>query len=235
VPPIEPARTRWRLRQPPEDAADSSDADADADAEDLVSIGADLEPGTILRAYRLGLFPMGLGELGKAPIGWWSPVARGVLLPGGLRVSRSLRQSGRRYSTTVDRAFAEVVAGCADPNRDGRWITPEIVAAYTHLHELGWAHSIEVWDAEGRLVGGLYGLGIGGLFAGESMFHTARDASKVALMALAERCFADGDPRRLVDVQWATTHLRTLGVVEIARADYRRRLAAALDLTSVWG
>jgi leucyl/phenylalanyl-tRNA--protein transferase len=178
---------------------------------------------------------MGLGALGAGPIGWWSPVARGVLLPGGLRVTRSLRRSSRRYSATFDTAFGAVLEGCADPAREGRWITPEIAAAYTRLHELGWAHSVEVWDADGHLAGGLYGLAIGGLFAGESMFHRSRDASKVALRALADRCFADGDPRRLVDVQWATTHLRTLGVIEISRQEYRARLATALRLASAWG
>ncbi|MEO7070127.1 MAG: leucyl/phenylalanyl-tRNA--protein transferase, partial [Nostocoides sp.] len=120
---------------------------------------------------------MGLGEGGAPPIGWWSPAVRGVLLPGSLHPTRSLRQSARRYSTTLDQDFGAVVAGCADPTRDGRWITPDIAAAYARLHGLGWAHSVEVWDRDGALVGGLYGLAIGGLFAGESMFHTARDAS----------------------------------------------------------
>jgi leucyl/phenylalanyl-tRNA--protein transferase len=233
VPPIEPEPTRWLLYPAP-DGGDDPDAE-ESDPDDLVSIGADLEPGTILRGYRLGLFPMGLGELGAPPIGWWSPVTRGVLLPGQLHLTRSLRQSARRYTTSTDRAFTDVVAGCAAPGRDGRWITPEIATAYARLHELGWAHSVEVWDRRGALVGGLYGLAIGGLFAGESMFHTARDASKVALVALVERWFADADPRRLIDVQWPTPHLRTLGVEEVARADYRRRLAAALDVASGWG
>ncbi len=177
---------------------------------------------------------MGLGDGGAAPIGWWSPVARGVLVPGALRVSRSLRHSARHLTTTTDRAFGAVLEGCADPTREGGWITADIVTAYTRLHDLGWAHSVEVWDRQGDLVGGLYGLAIGGLFAGESMFHTTSDASKVALMALVARCFADGDPRRLIDVQWATEHLRSLGVRQVTRADYRRRLAIALDLPSAW-
>ena len=152
----------------------------DADpGEDLVAVGADLEPGTILAAYRAGLFPMGLGPGGTAPLGWWSPDPRGVLLPGELHVSRSLRRSLRSFEITVDRAFDEVVAGCADPSRDGAWITPEIHAAYRALHRLGWVHSVEVWRA-GELVGGLYGVAVGRLFAAESKFHRATDASKAA-------------------------------------------------------
>jgi leucyl/phenylalanyl-tRNA--protein transferase len=202
-------------------------------------VGADLEPGTILGAYRTGLFPMGLGRNGGRPLGWWSPDPRGVLLPGGLKVSRSLRRSVRRFRISADQAFSDVVAGCADPRRDGRWITPEIAAAYTRLHELGWAHSIEVRDGGDRLVGGLYGLAIGGLFAGESMFHRVPDASKVALVALVELFHRDGDPRRLVDAQWYTPHLASLGVVLVPRARYAELLGEALaapeadlDLTS---
>ncbi|WP_152186168.1 leucyl/phenylalanyl-tRNA--protein transferase [Segeticoccus rhizosphaerae] len=216
--PIEPPATLWHL----------SLASAQA-GEDLVGVGADLEPGTVLAAYRRGLFPMGLGEHGAGPVGWWSPDPRGVLLAGGLRVSRSLRRSLRRFEVTVDTAFGDVVAGCADPNRDGRWITPEVVAAYSTLHGLGWAHSIEVWQ-DGELAGGLYGLAIGGLFAGESMFHRRTDASKAALCGLVDLLAADGDPRRLVDVQWRTDHLATLGVVEVPRGDYLRRLRAALPV-----
>jgi leucyl/phenylalanyl-tRNA--protein transferase len=129
----------------------------------------------------------------------------------------------------VDTAFAEVVAACADPRREGRWITTEIADAYTELHALGWAHSIETWQ-DGQLVGGLYGLSIGGLFAGESMFHRVTDASKAAVVAMAGFVFADGDSRRLIDVQWATPHLRTLGVVSIPREEYLERLREALPL-----
>jgi leucyl/phenylalanyl-tRNA--protein transferase len=128
----------------------------------------------------------------------------------------------------VDTAFDAVVAGCADPGRTGRWITPEVAAAYGSLHRLGWAHSVETW-VDGELVGGLYGVAVGGLFAGESMFSRATDASKVALVALVELLRADGDPRRLLDVQWRTDHLASLGVVEVPRAEYLRRLERALD------
>lgn len=216
--PTEPAPSHWQL-----------DLDRATPGDDLVGIGADLEPGTLLTAYRAGLFPMGVGEDGTPPTGWWSPDPRGVLLPGHLRISRSLRKSRRHFEIRVDTAFSQVVARCADPSREGSWITPEITAAYLRLHDLGWAHSVEAWR-DGELVGGLYGLALGGLFAGESMFHSATDASKCALVGLAERVFADGDPRRIIDVQWSTTHLASLGVSEIARGDYIARLQRSLPL-----
>jgi len=216
--PIEPSSSRWQL-----------DLDQATPQDDLVGIGADLEPGTLLMAYRAGLFPMGVGEDDNAPTGWWSPDPRGVLLPGHVRVSRSLRRSLRYFDIRVDTAFAEVMAGCADPSREGCWITPAITAAYTRLHELGWAHSVEAWR-DGELLGGLYGLVLGGLFAGESMFHRATDASKCALVGLADLVFADGDPRRIIDVQWATPHLASLGVSEMPRSDYIARLERSLPL-----
>ncbi|MGN6723673.1 MAG: leucyl/phenylalanyl-tRNA--protein transferase, partial [Marmoricola sp.] len=159
------------------------------DAEDLVAVGADLEPGTILAAYRLGLFPMPVEDT----VGWWSPCRRGVLELADLKVSRSLAQSVRRYEIRVDTAFDDVILGCADPRRDGGWIDDDIVAAYRRLHDLGWAHSVETWY-DGELVGGLYGLAIGGLFAGESMFSHRRDASKVALVGLVD-LLRDGEDR----------------------------------------
>ena len=195
--------------------------------EDLIGIGADLEPGTLYEAYTAGVFPMGVGVDGGPPLGWWSPDPRGILLPGRMRVTRSLRKAARRFEIRVDTAFREVVMACADPDRDGRWITPEVVEAYVRLHDLGWAHSVETWQDD-RLVGGLYGVAIGGLFAGESMFHAVSDASKVALLALHELVAGDGDDRRLIDVQWRTEHLASLGVVEVPRADYLRRLDLAL-------
>lgn len=205
--PVEPPPTPWRLN-----AADARPG------EELVGVGADLEPGTILAAYRTGLFPMGLGQAGGPPLGWWSPDPRGVLLPGDLHVSRSLRRSARRFEIAVDTAFAKVVAGCADPSRSGAWITPAIAAAYGRLHGLGWAHSVEVWE-QGSLVGGLYGLAVGRLFAAESKFHRRTDASKVALWALVELLSEDGEPW-LLDVQWQTPHLATLGVREVPRTTY---------------
>jgi leucyl/phenylalanyl-tRNA--protein transferase len=185
-------------------------------------------------AYRVGLFPMGVGEDGSPPTGWWSPDPRGVLLPGQVKVSRSLRKSLRHFEIRVDAAFSEVLAACADPSREGRWITPGIIAAYTRLHELGWAHSVEAWR-DGELQGGLYGLALGGLFAGESMFHRAKDASKCALVGLTDLVFADGDPSRIIDVQWVTPHLASLGVTAVARRDYLARLERSLPLPSPAG
>jgi leucyl/phenylalanyl-tRNA--protein transferase len=189
-------------------------------------MGADLEPGTLLAAYRSGLFPMPVE--GRGLIAWWSPDPRGVLPLDGLRVTRSMRQSARRYEVRVDTAFAAVVDGCREPSRDGAWITPAIKDAYVRLHELGWAHSIETWSADGRLVGGLYGVAVGGLFAGESMFHRERDASKVALMGLVA-ILRDGGAT-LLDVQWTTDHLASLGAIDLDRRDYLRRLRDAVDL-----
>jgi leucyl/phenylalanyl-tRNA---protein transferase len=190
---------------------------------DVVAVGADLEPGTLLQAYRKGLFPMKLPD-GK--LGWWSPVDRAILPLRGLHISRSLRQSTRRYQVSVDADFEGVIRGCADPKRGDPWISDEFVDAYVHLHRLGWAHSVEVWDNDGRLVGGLYGVAVGGLFAGESMFHDARDASKVALVHLVV-VMSQGEGRML-DVQWQTPHLESLGAVVIGRDEYLRRLGQAL-------
>ena len=133
----------------------------------------------------------------------------------------------RRFDIRIDTAFSDVMVGCADPSREGCWITPEITEAYTRLYELGWAHSVEAWRG-GELVGGLYGLSIGGLFAGESMFHRETDASKVALVALVELLGPAQDASWLLDVQWRTDHLASLGVVAIPRDEYLDRLAAAL-------
>lgn len=191
-------------------------------------MGADLEPGTLLAAYRSGLFPMRVHPGG--PLGWWSPDPRGIMPLDGMIVHRSLRRAARRFTVTVDVAFTEVMRGCAEGRRPGDWIDESFVEAYTRLHELGWAHSVEVWQAgdhgDAALVGGVYGVAIGGLFAGESMFHRARDASKVALLALVERLRDGGGV--LFDVQWSTPHLASLGVVEISRAEYGRRLADAI-------
>jgi leucyl/phenylalanyl-tRNA--protein transferase len=225
TPRVEPPPTQWEL----------PDARRARRGEELLGIGGDLAPGTLLAAYRSGLFPMHVGHLlegvlddGDDPVGWWSPDPRGVLPLDGLLVSRSLRRSARRFLVTIDTAFAEVVLGCGAPHRDGGWIDERILEAYAELHALGWAHSIEVRRPDGELVGGLYGVEIGGLFAGESMFHRASDASKVALVALVERLRAAPGPR-LIDVQWRTDHLASLGVVEIPRREYLSRLGEVLE------
>jgi leucyl/phenylalanyl-tRNA---protein transferase len=199
---------------------------AHADADDLVAMGADLEPGTLLAAYRAGIFPMP-GDTDAML--WWSPMERGVLPLDALRVSRSLRQAERRMEIRVDTAFPDVIEACADPTRDSGWIDEQVLDAYTKLHRLGWAHSVEAWQ-DGELVGGLYGVAIGGLFAGESMFSRRTDASKVALVALVELLRADGDDGRLLDVQWATPHLTSLGVEELPRPTYLARLRRALEV-----
>lgn len=209
--------------EPPPTAWDFPDPSAVRD--DLIAVGADLAPGTLLQAYRSGFFPMPLDGVGT---GWWSPQFRGILPLDGLRVSRSLRRSARAFEIRVDTRFEEVIDACADPAREGGWIDRPIRTAYVELHRLGWAHSVEAWR-EDRLAGGLYGVAIGGLFAGESMFHRDRDASKVALMGLIN-LLDDGVAGRLLDVQWRTDHLASLGVVEVARADYLSRLARAVDL-----
>ena len=205
--PVEPSR--WRF--------DAASWPADSDC---VAMGGDLEPGTVVEAYRHGAFPMPLG----GELGWWSPIRRGVLHPDKLRVSRSLRRSARAFAVTYDTDFAGVIRACADPSRPGAWISPEIEAAYLRLHELGWAHSVETRDADGVLVGGLYGMQVGRLFAGESMFHRVRDASKVAVMGLVE--LQSGG---LIDVQWNTAHLATLGVVDVDRNDYLARISDLVD------
>ncbi len=192
---------------------------------DVVAAGADLEPGTVLAAYRQGLFPMpdGKGLL------WWSPARRGIFEVAGFRPSRSLRRARASYEIRVNTAFDEVIGGCADPGRPGGWIDPGIIASYTRLHELGWVHSVEAWDDQG-LAGGLYGVAIGGLFAGESMYHRRTGASKAAVAGLIELLSDEYADRRLLDVQWLTPHLASLGATEIKRDAYLRRLRVALEL-----
>jgi len=195
-----------------------------------VGVGADLEPGTILAAYRSGLFPMPVDD---GMLAWWSPEPRGILPLDGLHVSRSLRTSCRRFEVRVDTAFVDVLRACADRSRAGHWITDDIAAAYVRLHRLGWAHSVEAWSRDdGQLAGGLYGIAVAGLFAGESMFHRRTDASKVALVALVDLLGgpAGAAEGRLLDVQWRTDHLASLGVVEVERPAYRRRLDRAMAL-----
>jgi leucyl/phenylalanyl-tRNA--protein transferase len=195
-----------------------------ADADGLVGSGADLEPATLLSAYRAGMFPMPIS--GHALLGWWSPDPRGVIPLDGVRVSRSLRRSCRRFEVRIDTAFEQVITACADPVRDGGWISPAIRTAYIRLHRLGWAHSVEAWAPDGTLAGGLYGVAIGGLFAGESMFHRAPDASKVALVGLTTALVAGG--ASLLDVQWTTPHLRSLGAVDVERSRYLELVADAV-------
>ncbi len=210
--PIEPPPSRYVMP-----------AARSAPSHGCLAAGGDLEPGTILAAYRSGIFPWP-DQDGR--LLWWSPDPRAILPLDGFHESRSLRRLRRlgRYRVTRDQACAAVIAGCAD-RPEGTWITPAIRDAYGRLHRLGWVHSVEVWDGA-VLVGGVYGVAIGGFFAAESKFHRAPNASKVALAELVEWLAAERF--RLLDVQLATEHLRSLGVVEITRADYLGRLATAL-------
>ena len=218
VPPTAPAPTRWEF--PDHGPTDESG---------LVAVGADLQPGTLLSAYRRGLFPM---PLGRRDIAWFSPDPRGIIALDGLHISRSLRRGMRRFHVTLNTCFVEVMERCGDPSRPGHWITREFIDAYERLHRLGWAHSIEVWSGE-ELVGGLYGVRIERFFAGESMFHSATDASKVALGHTVE--WLQRTAAVLFDVQWTTAHLISLGAIDISRDDYLERLAIAVAPGSATG
>jgi leucyl/phenylalanyl-tRNA--protein transferase len=208
--PVEPPACIW----------DFPDALAADGGDEIVAVGADLAPGTVLAAYRRGLFPMYAGRT----LAWWSPDPRGIIPLDGFHVSRSLRHAITRFDVTVNLAFVDVMRGCADPTRPHGWIDESFVAAYTRLHEMGWAHSVEVWR-DGELAGGLYGVRIGGFFAGESMFHRVTDASKVACWATVELLQLDNVT--LFDVQWTTPHLRSLGAIDVGRREYLRLLASA--------
>jgi len=196
------------------------------DPDGLLCVGGDLSPTRLLAAYRRGIFPwFSEGQ----PILWWSPDPRTVLYPAEFKVSRSLAKTirNRGFAVSVDRAFAEVMAHCADERLrpEGTWISPQMRAAYQRLHELGLAHSYETWDGD-RLVGGLYGVELGQVFFGESMFSLERDASKVALAALVRAMHERNG--RLIDCQVASAHLETLGARSIPRRQFVRELAEAV-------
>ena len=198
---------------------------ASSDDEGLLAIGGDLSPERLLFAYEHGVFPW--YDQGLPPM-WWCPNPRAVMDAERLHVSRSLRRVMRsgRFQVSFDRAFREVMLECGRERESGTWILPEMVDAYTALHVLGHAHSVEVWQGE-RLVGGLYGVQRGALFAAESMFHRERDASKVALASAVERLFAEGIT--VFDVQFLTPHLESLGAYEIPRAEYLERAKKAIS------
>ena len=189
--------------------------------EDLVAVGGDLEPQTLLDAYARGLFPMRVRRM----LGWWSPDPRGIMPLDGFHVSRSLRRSIPQFEIRINTAFVEVMRACADPKRPNGWIDGTFITAYANVHRLGHAHSVEAWS-DGELVGGLYGIRIGNFFAGESMFHSVTDASKVALRATVELLRMDGVT--LFDLQWTTPHLVSLGAVDVSRHEYLRLLACAV-------
>lgn len=188
----------------------------------LVAVGGDMSVPRLLLAYRSGLFPWT-----ATPETWWSPDPRGIIELDHFHVSRSLSRTLRKgkFDVTFDRAFCEVITACAKTRRPGGWITPEFIEAYTALHQAGHAHSVECWQA-GKLVGGVYGVAVGGLFAGESMFHRADDASKAALFHLVGRLRERGFT--LFDTQMVTPITKQLGAQEISRVNYLRRLAEAV-------
>ena len=190
-------------------------------AAEIVAIGGDLEPSTLIAAYAQGIVPMKVEDV----LAWWSPDPRGILPLDGFRLSRSLRRALPRFEIRVDTAFPAVMRACGDPRRPHGWIDDDFVTAYCRLHDLGWAHSIETWQGE-VLAGGVYGVRVGGLFAGESMFHRVADASKVALWAAVELLRMGGVT--LFDVQWTTPHLESLGAVDVSRAEYSLLLDAAV-------
>jgi leucyl/phenylalanyl-tRNA--protein transferase len=212
--PHEPLPSRYRMPDP-----------RGALPNGLVASGGDLEPGTVLAAYRSGIFPWP-DQSGR--LFWWSPDPRAILPLDAFHQSHRLarrRRSGG-FSVSADRACADVIDGCGDRG-EGTWITPAMRDAYLELHELGWVHSFEVWKDD-RLVGGLYGVAIGGFFAAESMFHRATDASKVALAELVEHL--GRSHFSLLDVQFLTPHLASLGAVAIPREEYLARLSGAIAI-----
>jgi leucyl/phenylalanyl-tRNA---protein transferase len=197
---------------------------ARAEASGFVALGGDLNPSTLLRAYRSGIFPWYGADL---PICWWSPDPRAILPLENLHISRRLArtQRAKRFTSTIDRDFARVIRGCTENRADGTWLLPEMIEAYERLHKLGQAHSVEVWRG-GDLAGGVYGVSLGGFFAAESMFHRHTDASKVALVALVEHLTERG--HTLLDIQLLTPHTARMGGIEISRAEYLKRLEKAL-------
>ncbi|MBN1395463.1 MAG: leucyl/phenylalanyl-tRNA--protein transferase [Pirellulales bacterium] len=201
-----------------------------ADCEGLVGFGGELSPDWLLDAYSHGIFPWPITDL-EAPLAWWSPDPRAVIELDRFHVSRRLRRTcrGGKFRVTRNRDFAGVIRGCAMvPSRRGQtWLTPEMIDAYVRLHQLGHAHSVEAWR-EDELAGGVYGVAIGGLFAAESKFYRVRDASKVALVHLVEHLRERG--YALLDIQQLTPHAAGMGAVEITRAEYLERLAAAVEL-----
>lgn len=198
---------------------------------DLIIIGADLKPSTLIQAYSQGYFPMEVkDESNHKVLGWFSPVERGIIPLNNLRITKSMKQSYKKYSVTIDKCFEDVMRGCMNSDRKGGWINEEFIESYCLLHEMGLAHSVEV-HLNNNLVGGLYGVSIGGFYAGESMFSTSRDASKVALMKLVEHMNDQG--AKLLDTQWLTDHLASLGAVEVPRSEYLVQLRNAKAQPSI--
>ena len=198
----------------------------------LTKFGSSWDPEVLLTAYRTGLFPMPYEIDGQeSAIGWWSPEPRAVFYPDEIHISNSMKSAMKKFTVTVDVAFEAVIRACGNPERESGWINEDVVSAFTSLHRIGVAHSIEVWDLDGQLAGGLYGLELGGLFAGESMFHSTTNASKVALIHLAG-LLNDG-LGRVIDTQWMTDHLKSMGAKPINRMEYCRNLPKLLEIAPI--
>jgi len=198
--------------------------------DDLVTLGADLKPETLIDSYKHGIFPMHLQIENKREIGWWSPQQRGILPLNKINISSSLKKSMKKYFVTFDQDFDAVIEGCGDDKRPKGWINKDIKTAYKKLFELGYVHSVEVWNKNDELVGGLYGVEVNGLFAGESMFHKQTDASKTAMVYLVNQLKEAGG-ERIFDVQWQTPHLKSMGVIKISRAKYISLLPEVMNTT----
>lgn len=195
----------------------------------LTKFGSTWDPEVLLTAYRTGLFPMPYEIDGQeSAIGWWSPEPRAVFYPDEIDISKSMKSAMKKFKVTVDVDFEAVIRACGNPERESGWINEDVVSAFMSLHRLGVAHSIEVWDLAGNLAGGLYGLELGGLFAGESMFHSTTNASKVALIHLAG--LLDDGLGRVIDTQWMTSHLASMGAKAMSRRDYCQILPRLLEI-----
>jgi leucyl/phenylalanyl-tRNA--protein transferase len=167
----------------------------------------------------------------ESAIGWWSPNSRAIFYPDQIHISTSLKSEMKKFTVTVDQNFEAVIRACGNPERESGWINEDVISAFTTLHEIGVAHSIEVWDGDGSLAGGLYGLELGGVFAGESMFHVVKNASKVALVHLGG-LLNDGQGR-VIDTQWMTGHLESMGAKTIDRRNYCQILPSLLGISPV--
>lgn len=195
----------------------------------LTFFGSIWDSEVLLAAYRLGMFPMPYEIAGEeSAIGWWSPAERAIFKPSAIVVSTSLRRSFKQFKITMDQNFAAVIRACGDPGRPSGWINQDVIDSYCDLYQKGIAHSVEVWNHAGQLVGGLYGLDLGGVFAAESMFHTQSNASKVALAYLGERLTDDSG--RIIDTQWQTSHLASMGATTVSRLEYCAALPRLLTL-----
>ncbi len=218
--PIEPPACPWQFPDPRR-----------ADDHGLIGEGADFAPATILAAYRSGIFPW---PHGTTEYLWFSPNPRAVIPLDSLAISSRLGRTVRsgKFRVSIDRAFEEVMVACSAGRDDGTWITPALIEGYCELHKLGWAHSVEVWNGDSDLVGGLYGIGIGAMFGAESMFSRERDASKVAMVGLLQHARRIG--LQLIDIQVLTEHTARMGGVEISRDEYLERLGVAVGKQCDW-